>query len=155
MTMDYKALFQSAKLELDEVEAKKAELEASIVQFDRQIAALNQTLVAIAPLAGETPPTGMSKDRVQEGLTASVRSILAEADGPLTASEIRDLLEQRGFDMKSYSNPLATLHTVLRRLTDAGEIQSKHSGVEKVAGKNFELGKLKGFVGMVRLQKQW
>jgi hypothetical protein len=80
--------------------------------------------------------------------------------------------------MKSYSNPLATVHTVLRRLAEADEVETTHEmapgkryavplkfkgvsllplgsglAVEKIAGKEFELGKLKGFIGVGRLRR--
>ncbi len=110
-------------------------------------------------------------------MTDSVREILRKSPEPMTASEVRDALERLGFDMKSYSNPLATIHTVLRRLTESDEVETTHEmapgkrysipafkgvsllpvgsglSVEKIAGKDFEIGKLKGFIGVGRLRR--
>ena len=131
--IDYRSLYDNAVSELARLEA--------------EVAALKQTIAAIAPLVGETAPSG---------LTDAVRKILAEADEPLAASEIRDRLSTMGFDMKSYSNPLATIHTILRRLAEADEATvQKHSKIEPIAGKRFVIGKnLKGFVGIARLQRR-
>jgi hypothetical protein len=59
---------------------------------------------AIAPLVGEkplTPPAGEETEMAPGGMTDGIRAALTEAGEPLTASEIRDRLEQKGFDMKS------------------------------------------------------
>ncbi|MGA3237866.1 MAG: hypothetical protein ABSG03_16350 [Bryobacteraceae bacterium] len=131
---------------------------------------------AIAPLVGEEPvtlPTSAEAELAPGGMTESIRNILTEAGEPLTASEIRDGLERKGFDMRSYSNPLANIHTILRRLTESKAVETTHEinaaspggkrftiavgkrfEVEKVAGKSFEIGKLKGFVGVGRLKRR-
>ena len=93
-------------------------------------------------------------------MTDSIRSILAQAGKPLTAAEIRDRLEAIGFDMASYSNPLATIHTILRRLTEAAEAdvqedRGRKTRIEPIAGKRFVIGKdLKGFIGIARLKRR-
>jgi hypothetical protein len=132
--IDYRALYDNAGSELARLEA--------------EVAALKQTIAAIAPLVGESAPSG---------LTDAVRTILAKADEPLSAGEIRDRLVGMGFDMKSYSNPLATIHTILRRLAESDEVHvQKHSNIEPIAGKRFVIGKnLKGFVGIGRIQRRY
>jgi hypothetical protein len=132
MPIDYPAWYANAAAELGRVREEKAELQRELVNRDRQIAALIQTINAIAPLVGKeavSPPAG---------LTASIRAILAEAAEPLSAAGIRDRLQAIGFDMRSYSNPLATIHTVLRRLLDAREVQGHYqTGAEGQSGKRF------------------
>ena len=132
--IDYRALYDNAIRELARLEAEAA--------------ALRQTIAALAPLVGEPSSTR---------LTDAIRSILAKAEEPLSASEIRDQLAGMGFDMRSYSNPLATIHTVLRRLIESDEAHvQRHGKVEPIAGKRFVLGKnLKGFVGIARLQRRY
>jgi hypothetical protein len=129
---------------------------------------------AIAPLVGaEALPAAQEPETAPGGLTDSIRAILTEAGEPLTASEIRAGLEAKGFDMKAYSNPLANIHTILRRLTEAKAVETTHEinektpgakkftmvlgnrfEVEKVWGKSFEIGKLKGFVGRGKLKRR-
>jgi DNA-binding PadR family transcriptional regulator len=176
MSIDYKSWFQNAKTELQKVQEEKAGLQRAAIHCDRQIAALIQTMNAIAPLVGEEPltlPASEEAEMAAVGMTDSIRAILTEAREPLTASEIRDRLERKGFDVKSYSNPLANIHTILRRLTEAKAVETTHEisaqatggkrftiamgkrfEVEKVWGKSFEIGKLKGFVGKGRLKRR-
>jgi len=132
--IDYRALYDNAISELARLEAEAA--------------ALRQTIAALAPLVGEASTTG---------LTDGIRNILAHAAEPLSASEIRDRLAGMGFDMTSYSNPLATIHTILRRLTESDEASvQKHGKVEPILGKRFVIGKhLKGFVGIGRIQRRY
>jgi hypothetical protein len=49
----------------------------------------------------------------------------------MTPMEVRDRLEAIGFDLSKYSSSLAAIHTVLKRLHEAGEL----SFVELASGK--------------------
>ena len=184
MPVDYPAWYAGAKAELEKLQEEKAQLKRSLDDCDKQIAALIQTINALAPLVGEEPIAAPEPEAPPAGMTDSIRGILAEAKEPLSAAEIRDLLETMGFDMKSYSNPLATVHTVLRRLTESGETEAQEKdgvkkfssamkkgyaigltigkdikdggrGVELVAGKSFSIGKdWKGVIGVGSLGKR-
>jgi hypothetical protein len=171
MSFDYKSSFESARSELERVRERKLALAQELEQCDKQILALIQAMRAIAPLVGEKPPDLPASDpeTASGGMTDCIRAILKKAVEPLTASEIRESLESIGFDMNSYSNPLATVHTVLRRLTESGEVEtmhemfdskkftipvSKHLAVEKLVGKDFQVGKVKGFIGVGRLRRR-
>jgi hypothetical protein len=184
MSVDFPSWYENAKAELEKLQGERAELERQLEERESQIAVLKRTVNFLAPLVGEEPapavaPEGAGQNAGQSaGMTDSVREILRTSPEPQTASEIRDALERLGFDMKSYSNPLATIHTVLRRLTEADEVQTTHEmmssgkryvmptfkgvsllrpgsglSVEKIAGKDFEIGKLKGFIGVGRLRR--
>lgn len=147
MTIDYKTWYAAAKEELQRLQEERTALEQRRTGLDKQIAALTWTLNGLAPLVGEEPlpPPAGAVQAPAAGITDSIRAVLAEADRPLSAGEIRDQLRDLGFDTASYSNVLATIHTVLRRLREAGEIESSMS---KIAGKDFTIGGVKGFVGI-------
>jgi hypothetical protein len=132
--IDYRKLYDNAVSELARLEA--------------ECAALRQTIAALAPLVGESSPNG---------LTDAIRTILAQAEEPLSASDIRDRLASMGFDMKGYSNPLSTIHTILRRLTESDEADvQRHGKVQPILGKRFVIGKkLKGFVGIGRIERRY
>ncbi len=132
--IDYRNLYDNAVSEL--------------ARLETEAAALRQTITALAPLVGEASP---------KGLTDAIRKILASSEEPLTASQIRDRLTAMGFDMKAYSNPLATIHTVLRRLSQSEEADvQKHSRVEPILGKRFVIGKkFKGMIGIGRIQRRY
>ncbi len=170
MSIDYTTWYQNAQAELQRVRGEKAELELAVAAHDQQIAALIQTMNAIAPLIGEEAVDLPAREEAPPaGMTDCIRNILAKAGEPLSASEVRDRLQEIGFDMQSYSNPLATVHTILRRLTESQELETyyeadapgakrfavvgKGIAVEKVAGKDFAIGKFKGFIGVGKLKR--
>ena len=180
MSIDYPTWYAEAKAELQRLQEERANFKRSLDECDKQIGALIQTINAIAPLVGDTPMDAPATEEPETplGMTDCIRSILAETEDPLSAAEIRDRLEAMGLDMKSYSNPLATVHTVLRRLTESGEVETQDvegmkkfmaalkkgyaigitigkdrkggpKGVALVAGKGFSIGKdWKGVLGV-------
>jgi hypothetical protein len=180
MSIDYKSWYRNAAAELARLRTQKTELDRAVADCDQQIAALTRTMNAIAPLAGEE---SLSSDAPPAGFTDSIRNILSAASDPLSAAEVRDRLSALGFDMNSYSNPLATIHTVLRRLVDAREAEAKDAGgvrrfaprrpkglaiglsiardsnggpgIDLVSGKRFSVGKdWKGVIGVGRLTRR-
>ena len=65
------------------------------------------------------------------GFTDSVRHVLRNVPSQaLTAKKVRDLLRGAGFDLSSYTNPLASIHTILKRLAERGEVVVSESNGE-------------------------
>ena len=65
------------------------------------------------------------------GFTDSVRQVLRNAPSQaFTAKQVRDLLRGAGFDLSSYTNPLASIHTILKRLAERGEVVVSESNGE-------------------------
>jgi hypothetical protein len=105
---DYKRALETAVREYERVSAEHAALETRLTQ-------LKQSIATLTKLCGYEPT-------VQLGLTDACRMVLRNADHPLTALEIRDRLTSIGLDMDRYSNALASIHTVLKRMHEAGEL---------------------------------
>lgn len=58
------------------------------------------------------------------GFTDAVRNVLrGNPSYSATATAVRQMLINNGFDLSSYSNPLASIHTILKRLTERGEAE--------------------------------
>src|SRR5258708_40274166 len=55
-------------------------------------------------------------------ITDAVR-LAMRAGVPMTPLEVRERLLSIGVDLSTYSNDLAVIHTVLRRLNEAGELR--------------------------------
>jgi hypothetical protein len=55
-------------------------------------------------------------------LTDACRVVLKNAGKAMTPTEVRDRLEAIGMDLTKYSNSLAAVHTVLKRLNQAQEV---------------------------------
>ena len=85
-------------------------------EIDQRIAQLAQTIGSLSRLCNLTPT-------VPFGLTDACRMVLKATGHPLTATEVRAQLDAMGFDLTRYSNDLASIHTVLKRLNQAGEAQ--------------------------------
>src|SRR5580700_5808640 len=65
------------------------------------------------------------------GFTDSVRNVLRNIPSQaVTARKVRDLLRGAGFDLSSYTNPLASIHTILKRLAEREEVVAGESNGE-------------------------
>jgi hypothetical protein len=57
------------------------------------------------------------------GFTDSVRQVLrANRWAEATPIAVRDMLAKAGFNLSAYTNPLASIHTILKRLAERGEV---------------------------------
>ena len=52
--------------------------------------------------------------------------LAATADRRLTPVELRDLAEKNAFDFSEYSNPMASIHAILKRLKETSPPQVSH-----------------------------
>lgn len=106
---DYHRALDAATREYEDLSRQRAAL-------DYRLAQLAQTMGTLMRLCGLTPT-------VPWGLTDLCRMVLKTAGHPLTALEVRAQLEAMGVDLSRYSNELASIHTVLKRLNDSGEVR--------------------------------
>jgi hypothetical protein len=114
MTQDsYRAALDAALREYETLLQQKSDLDARLAQLGESIGTLTR-------LCGYTPT-------VAYGLTDACKTALRCAKAPLTPLEVRDRLQATGFDVNRYSNPLAAIHTVLRRLTESGEAKRRQT----------------------------
>lgn len=116
-TVDYKKILKVASKEYEQLLKKREVLDLEIAKKDQFIRATTNMLP--------------EKDRknyemfllprfVHEmGLTSSIRKVLQDKREWLTATAVRDALTQAGFDFSKYkTNPLASVHAILRRLKE-------------------------------------
>ena len=114
---DYKRALNVACREYETLVRQRAALEARIAQ-------LAQTIGSLTRLCGYSPT-------VPWGLTEACRMVLKAAGHPLTAVEIRGQLDVMGVDLSRYTNDLAVIHTVLKRLTQSGEAKFVPRALDK------------------------
>jgi len=84
--------------------------------IDQRLAEVAQSIGALSRLCGLTPTVPM-------GLTDACRLVMRGAGVPMTPSEVRDRLRSIGLDLSKYSNDLAAIHTILKRLNESGELR--------------------------------
>lgn len=114
--LDYRQIIADSRKELLDLVERREQTEIRIGQ-------LNKALRGLAPMLPldekhELLAELAAFSRRPAGLTKAILNVLAEC-GPMTANEIRDELDNRGFDMSEYSQPLAALSNTLSRLKDS------------------------------------
>jgi hypothetical protein len=114
---DYRSALESAVMEYEALGEQRRDI-------DNRLAQLAQTIGTLTRLLGLTPTVPMS-------ITDTIR--LAMRSGvPMTPLEVRERLLAIGVDLSTYANDLAVIHTVLKRLNEAGELRL----IPKTNGKN-------------------
>jgi len=63
------------------------------------------------------------KANLKVGITEAVRVILQENFFPMTAVDLKKQIEARKLNIHRYANPLAVIHTVLKRLIQSGDVK--------------------------------
>ncbi len=105
---DYRSALAAAIKEYESLGEQRQEI-------DRRLAQLAQTIGTLTRLLGLTPTTPMS-------ITDAVR-LATRAGVPMTPLDVRERLLAIGVDLSTYSNDLAVIHTVLKRLNESGELR--------------------------------
>lgn len=115
---DAKTELIEARNDLEQMYVEMDTLETRIAKQKRVIAALTE----LADMAEDSePPAGLVK-----GITDACKTAVVGADKPLYPSEVRDRIKTLGFpDQK---NLLASVHTVLKRLAESGDIRLLEDG---------------------------
>ena len=116
-TADYRAALEAAAKEYEALGEQRRKIDERLTQ-------LAQTIGTLSRLIGLTPTVPLS-------ITDAIR-LAIRAGVPMTPTEVRDRLLAIGVDLSGYTNELAVIHTVLKRLNEAGEIRI----VPRANGKN-------------------
>ena len=118
-TDDYRHALDAAVREYEALGEQRREI-------DKRLAQLAQTIGTLNRLCGFTPT-------VFWGLTDACRVVLRGAGHAMTPVDVRDRLEAIGFDLSKYTNSLAAIHVVLKRLKEARELRFTSLGSGKFA----------------------
>ena len=123
MANEYRAVLQTALEDLKDLLKKRDYLEGQILtkkQFIRsaiQQLPVNQQHKFEEQLEMLTRSYRSLTEAVREALRHAVATRVGRNKGFVTATQVRDLLLDSGFDFSSYkSNPLSGIHTVLTRM---------------------------------------
>jgi len=118
VNLDYQRAREAAAKELGEMLAAQKKTEQRIVQLRSTIAALD-ALAGKKIIVGDAP-----------GLTDAIRSIFKALpeNSSLPATGVKSRLLNMGFVEGQYSNFMSSIHVVLRRLEESGEIKRRLDG---------------------------
>jgi len=121
---DYQTIYEQLSSRLIDLTNRRNDEELALADLSKEIENLEETMSHLAPLCGYVfNPTNLSN----LGITQAVRLVLSTEER-MSVADIRKKMEERGFSFTSYSAPAATLHTVMRRLVDAGDVKSEREG---------------------------
>jgi hypothetical protein len=107
-TDDYRRALDAAIREYESLGQQRQDI-------DKRLSELAQSISTLSRLCGLTPT-------VPWGLTDACRVVL-RSGLPMTPMDVRGRLLAIGFDLSKYSSELAAIHTVLKRLNEAGELR--------------------------------
>jgi hypothetical protein len=127
MSRDYwKEVLGTARKTLAELRVKRDELDAEREEVNLEIVQLEQVVSNLTPLVSESQVEKIIAYRLPTDikLTDACREILKKNDKHMTPIEIRSALEGGGYDLTQHANALASIHGVLKRLAESGEVES-------------------------------
>ncbi len=114
---------QTFKAALREARRELRNIETQMQSLAQRKAQLLQTIAGLAPICGEAPTeAGMT-------LADAIRNVISTgaAQYPtmiFTPKGVRDTLRSIGFDLSQYNNHMASIHTALKRMEQAGELEA-------------------------------
>jgi hypothetical protein len=129
MSKDYwKEVLDTARQKLETLRTRRDELDAEREEINLQVVQIEQLVENLAPLADEAPfddvdpliPANLG----DLNLADACREILKVSSTNLTPIQMRDILAKNDYKLDQYSNPLASIHGVLKRMAESGEIEA-------------------------------
>src|SRR6202034_52669 len=111
---EYNADLKQAIRDLLLMNSERAQLETKIAKQKKRVAALYELV--------QTDEDGTALAGLVEGISDACRVVLRAAGGqPMSPAEVRDAIQ--GLGLPPQSNLLASVHTTLKRMKDAGEVK--------------------------------
>ena len=123
----YWKAYEHAQRELKDLLVQQEKLETRIVIVRQSL----QTLASLCESQDSTPEAEylLENSALPDEILSILRAVYPSYH---RATIIKTQLERLGHDMTKYQNPLATIHMILKRLVDAGKVET---GTNKAAEK--------------------
>jgi hypothetical protein len=122
-TRNYHRMLYDAKQDLARRLVKRQKLDQEIARLHAVVSELQNFCVEQDQKSFEKRVDRVIKADLKVGITEAVRVILQENFFPLTAIELKERIAARKLNLARYANPLAVIHTVLKRLVQSGEVR--------------------------------
>ena len=116
--------------DLESVLVEKSEADERKKLVDTKYEALLDAARSVQKVYGGTIPEWVSTPTDSSpGITAQIREIMKSQGATWNQpTQVKALLEQRKFLLEKYSNPMAMIHQVLKRLEEQGELVKHTNG---------------------------
>jgi hypothetical protein len=149
MPIDYWKMFT-------ELMERRARLTRQRDEAEVELAKMKQLIVAVFALLSEDQQKANQQaiddmEAESAGLQDAIKLVFSTHAGEwLTASDVRDHLNDMGFDFRQYkANPLASIGTTLKRIADTGYVETTSGGSGTLYRREPPLDKLKMLVDML------
>jgi hypothetical protein len=120
MSLDSKAALAAVERELADLERRRGEIDRAVARLRRIALWLRQR--AAQPKGPAARPARGSAPLTRPSLTDGCRAALRVGDPTgVTPRDVKRLLAMSGVEWGRYSNAMAAIHTVLKRLVRQGE----------------------------------
>ena len=127
----WRMVHATAFTRLAQLRADRDALDAQLEQLSREILQLEKVVASLEPLTSNTTTysrAGIEVEGIEQmGLADACREILKQKVEYRTARGVRDSLAASGYDLEQHSNPLASIHGVLKRLAESGDVEELES----------------------------
>jgi hypothetical protein len=132
--MDWKQALAAARTEhhqliqqRDVIEAAQADIDLKKETLEKRILQLQQTIASLSELTGESTFSKAMTQSIQGRfdnlkLAEACRKVLQSANKYWSPVEVRDALLLQSYDLAGYTNALASIHAVLKRLHESGDV---------------------------------
>jgi len=122
-TKNYDRALYEAKQHVARLLVQREKIDRKVARLQAVIGDLQDLRAELSRKQFERGLERVVKAHLKMGITELARVILEETFFPMTAGELKEKLEVRKLDLSKYSNPLAVIHTVLKRLVQSGEVR--------------------------------
>lgn len=130
MTKDkgyWSGVLEAANQQLAGIREERRELEKRRHILNGEIIRLEQLIASLTPLVSEqstrAETTFVIGNAAEIGLTDACREVLRKTEQSTTPRRIKEMLEHAGYNTGQHLNPLASIHGVLKRLVESGEVE--------------------------------
>lgn len=129
---DHRALIQTTLEELRELESEQQQIESRHTGITERIKHLRELLRVLSRMYKINIPGISSKPSLADvSLIDAIRTVLQLSIDSLTPVEIKKWLKDAEFDIDKYANPLAVIHTTLKRMKENIEVKEESKSGKK------------------------
>jgi len=122
----WEGVARTAAKTVSDLKKRREQLEAEMHKLDAEIIQFETVINGLAPLGGESFHDLSDEVYIKKAdkmtLAEAVREVLKANPQHRTARGIRDSLKWSKYPLENHSNPLASIHGVLKRMVHAGEV---------------------------------